>query len=180
MRHLLLTGILVVGVLSGFVEGRTAAYVTSSAYSTGNSFAAGSVTLAAGIANGDTLSVSDLVPGDSFVAALDLQNEGTLDLSYSMSTDVVAGAALANALSLTVRTRTAKPCSELDGEVLYGPGALSAGAFGQPGPSPQPGDRALAPGAAETLCFQVELPADTNASLQGNRATVTFTFAAVQ
>jgi predicted ribosomally synthesized peptide with SipW-like signal peptide len=180
LRRLFLTGILAIGVLSGFVQGGTLAYLTSRAASAGNQFTAGSVTLEAGIAGGDTLSVSNLVPGDSFVAGLALRNDGTLALSYSMSTTVGAGAALADALLLTVRTETANPCSSLDGAVLYGPGALGAGAFGQSGPSPQPGNRTLAAGADEALCFRVQLPAGAEPSLQGNNTTVTFTFAAVQ
>lgn len=180
MRRLLLTGMLLVGALGGFVQGGTVAYLTGQAGSAGNRFVAGTVTLVAGIAGGDTLSVSDLVPGDRFVAGLELQNEGTLELSYSMRTDVVAGDALANALSLTIRTKTANPCSSLDGEVLYGPDTVGGGAFGQSGPSPQHGNRALAAGAGETLCFDVQLPPDADPSLQGTSATVTFTFAAVQ
>ncbi|MBI4492969.1 MAG: hypothetical protein HY690_09270 [Chloroflexi bacterium] len=179
MRRLLLTGILVVGVLSGFVEGGTVAYFTSAATSAGNQFTAGTLTLAAGIASG-TLTVSNVVPGDSFTAQLTIQNGGNLDLRYAMASDTVGDADLKSALQLTVRTKTANPCSSLDGSVLYGPGNLDAAAFGSTAQGAQAGDRELAAGASEDLCFAVQLPSSASTTLQGKSVTVTFTFAAEQ
>lgn len=180
MRRLLLTGVLVVGVLSGTVQGGTVAYFTGAAASTGNQFTVGTLVVAAGIAVGDTLTVSNLVPGESFTALLDVQNSGTLDLRYAMTTTTSGDASLASALQLTIRTKTNSPCSSLDGAVLYGPGSLGAAAIGDPAHGAQPGDRTLPPGGGEGLCFQVQLPSSASATLQGASVTATFTFLAEQ
>jgi len=180
VRRLLLTGVLVVGALSGFVQGGTIAYFTSSATSAGNQFTAGTVNLAAGVATGDTLTVSNLVPGDSFSARLTIHNGGNLDLRYAMTTSTTGSSALASALQLTIRTKTTNPCSSLDGAVLYGPGNLNVAGIGNPAQGPQAGDRTLAAGTSEDLCFAVSLPGSAPTSLQGTSTSATFTFASEQ
>jgi hypothetical protein len=184
MRRLLLVGVLVVGALSGLVERQTFALFTSDAGSTGNRFAAGTLTLAAGVASGNTLAASNLVPGDSFIAQLDAQNGGNVDLRYAMTTSwtpTPSGDPLANGLRLTVRTKTGNPCSSKDGAVLYGPdGVLSGAAIGDPAQGQQTGDRLLGAGASEALCFEVSFPANAATGLQGSSITPTFTFAAEQ
>ena len=178
MRRLLLTGVLLVGTLSGLVQGGTVATFTSSAASGSNQFTAGTLTLGVGLAAG-TLTVSNLVPGEQFTARLTVQNAGSLDLRYAMTTSPPAGAsALADTLELTVRTSTDQ-CSTFT-STLYGPAPLGGAAFGDPARGQQAGDRTLASGASEDLCFTVALPPDADAALQGASVTATFTFSAEQ
>ena len=179
-RRLVLTGVLIVGVVSGFVEHGTAAYFTSAASSSGNQFVTGSVTITASNTAGDSLSVSNLVPSDTLVAQLTVNNSGTLDLRYAMTTNTSGDTALINALLLTVRTKTSNACSSLDGAVLYGPGNLLSGTMGDPTVGTQTGDRTLAAGANERLCFAVSLPTSGSTSLQGLSMTALFSFQAEQ
>jgi spore coat-associated protein N len=179
-RRVVLTALITLGVLSGLVWGSTVAYFTSSATITGNSFTSGSVTLAAGVTAGDTLAVSNLVPGDSFITTLSVQNAGTLALRYAMTTVTSGEALLASTLRLTIRTKTSNPCASEDGLVLFGPSSFNLGALGDPAQGAQVGDRALAPGTGEILCFRVELPATATAALQGKSVTSTFSFLAEQ
>jgi hypothetical protein len=167
-------------VLSSFEQGSTRAYLTTGVTSSGNQFTAGNVQIGAGIAVGDTLTMSNLVPGDSFIARLTIQNSGDLDLLYAMTTTTSGDATLASTLQLTIRTKTANPCSSQDGSVVYGPGNLSAAAIGNPTHGAQAGDRTVLAGATEDLCFKVALPTAASASVQGTSAGATFAFQAEQ
>ncbi|HYN88879.1 MAG TPA: hypothetical protein VER55_10125 [Ardenticatenaceae bacterium] len=124
--------------------------------------------------------MSNLVPGDSFTARLTVANGGTLGLRYAMSTSTTGDTTLASSLQLTIRAKTANPCSSLDGSVLYGPGSLNVAAIGNPAYGVDGGDRTLAAGSSEDLCFRVELPPTSGTSLQGKSVTPTFTFAGEQ
>jgi hypothetical protein len=59
-------------------------------------------------------------------------------------------------------------------------GALSAAAFGDPSQGGQAGDRTLAGGANEDLCFAWSLPLASGNGYQGATTTTTFTFNAEQ
>ncbi len=124
--------------------------------------------------------MSNLVPGDSFVARLTVQNSGDLNLIYAMTTTTSGDATLASTLQLTIRTKTANPCSSQDGTVVYGPGSLSAAAIGNATHGVQTGDRTLAAGASEDLCFTVSLPSGTSTTVQATSVGATFTFQAEQ
>jgi hypothetical protein len=180
LRRPLLATILVASTLSGFVHGGTVASFTGTRANGGDQFTAGTVLLGAGVATGDSLSATNLVPGDSFTARLTVQNSGTLTLRYAMATSTSGSAALAGALQVTVRTKTTNPCASLDGAALYGPGSLNAAAFGSPATGAQPGDRTLGPNASEDICFTVTLPAGASATLQETNSTATVTFTAEQ
>ena len=92
-------------------------------------------------------------------------------------------------LDLTVKsgvTTCTNAGFDADGTVIYGPGDLGAGLIGgmniigNPAQGAHPGDRTLAAGAKEDLCFNVELPSSTNNTYQGLSATATFNFQAEQ
>jgi spore coat-associated protein N len=180
VRRLLLTSVLVVGALSGFVRGGTQAYLTAPVSSAGNQFTAGNVKLDAGIAVGDTLTMSNLVPGDSFTARLTIQNSGDLDMRYAMTTAAIGSAALTGTLTVAIRLKTGNPCSSQDGTLLYGPAALDVAAIGDPAHGNQSGDRVVTAGATEDLCFSVVLPASATSALEEMSGTATFAFSAEQ
>ena len=77
---------------------------------------------------------------------------------------------------MTVRTKTANPCSSEDGTVLFAAAALSAGALGNPAQGSQAGDRTLAAAATDELCFNVNLPTTSGNTFQNATTTATFTF----
>jgi hypothetical protein len=180
MHRIVLAAMLVVGVLSTYPQGQTRAYLTSAVNGAGNTFTAGYIQIGAGIAVGDTLTMSNMVPGDSFLARLTIQNSGNLDLHYAMTTSTSGDATLASTLQLTIRAKTSNPCSNQDGAIVYGPGNLSAGAIGNPAHGADPGDRVVTAGSSDNLCFKVALPGTAPLSVQGKNIGATFSFAAEQ
>ena len=93
-----------------------------------------------------------------------------------------------SALELTVKSGVAA-CGNsgyaATGTILYRPAPLGDVApginlIGNPNTGAQTGDRTLAVGAGETLCFSVGLPANSSATYQGAATTATFEFAAEQ
>ena len=123
------------------------------------------------------LSVPALLPGDSATAALTIANSGTGQFRYAMTAD--APGTLGSALTLTVRT-LGTSCAAFDGTVVSGPTVLDSASYGNPATGADTGDRVLAAGANEVLCFRVTLPIGSGNALQDQTTTATFTFAAEQ
>jgi hypothetical protein len=121
--------------------------------------------------------VSGMLPGDSGSATLTVANNGTGQLRYAM-TSVSTNAdakALRDQLQLSIK---AGACPG-GGTALY-TGALNGAAFGDPTQGAQAGDRNLASGASEPLCFAWSLALATGNAYQNAATTATFTFAAEQ
>jgi hypothetical protein len=122
-------------------------------------------------------SVTAMMPGDGSTQPLTLQNAGTAQLRYAMT--VMATNALGGELRLEVKT-LGSGCNAFNGTPVVSATTLDGAAFGNPATGDQAGDRTLAAGASEVLCFRVSLPlAATNAS-QGATSLATFTFDAEQ
>jgi hypothetical protein len=112
--------------------------------------------------------VTAMMPGDTETQALTVTNAGSGDLRYAMST--AATGALGDQLQLEIREEdTGGGCA-----------AFSGAAFGSPAQGPDAGDRDLAAGASEVLCFRVSLPLSTGDTFQGANSDATFSFAAEQ
>jgi hypothetical protein len=134
------------------------------------------------------LTTSALMPGDAVTDDVVVENDGTAQLRYAMTTSSTNAdsKALRDALTLTIKTidvtSPASPCNDFDGSSTLYSGAIGAStaAFGDPTAGAQTGDRTLAAGANETLCFRVSLPSSTGNSAQGATTTTTFTFDAEQ
>jgi spore coat-associated protein N len=121
--------------------------------------------------------VTDIMPGDSGSATLTVQNSGSGDLRYAMTssstnTDTLG---LRDQLDLTI---TAGTCPGA-GVPLF-TGVLSAAAFGSVAAGPDAGDRDLVASTSEDLCFAWSLPLATGNGFQGATTTATFTFNAEQ
>jgi hypothetical protein len=134
------------------------------------------------------LTTSALMPGDTVTDDVVVENDGTAQLRYAMTTSSTNAdsKALRDALTLTIKTidvtSPASPCNDFDGSSTLYSGVLGASTatFGDPTAGAQTGDRTLAAGANETLCFRVSLPSSTGNSAQGATTTTTFTFDAEQ
>jgi len=176
-NRLLFSALLLIGVQADPSAAATLARFSTSVESVANQFSAGTVHIADHLAAGTTLSMNDLVAGDSFDAELTIDNSGTLGLNYALSALTSGDAALASALELTVRARTSHPCATRDGVVLYA-GSLASAALGDPAHGVQSGDRTLAAGSSETLCFTLEVP--TTVTAQDTSVTAMFSFNAEQ
>ena len=144
---------------------------TDSAASTG-SFATGTVDIATSPAV--LFNVSAMMPGDSGQATLAVNNAGTATFRYAL-TSTNDNATLAAAMTLTVSTGA---CGSTTG-TLY-TGALSGAGFGSSAQGAQAGDRTLAGGASESLCFAWSFPTSAANALQGQSVSATFTFNAEQ
>jgi hypothetical protein len=121
-----------------------------------------------------------MMPGDVAADSLTIVNNGTATLRYAMST--VATNALGGQLTVAVRAEDAGGgCAAFTGAVIVAAGTtLNGAAIGNAAQGAQAGDRTLAGGASEVLCFRVTLPLSTNGTFQAATSLATFTFAAEQ
>jgi predicted ribosomally synthesized peptide with SipW-like signal peptide len=135
-----------------------------------------------------TLSTGAMMPGDSVTDGVVVENDGTAQLRYAMSTTSTNPDAksLRDVLTLTVKTidvtTPGTPCDNFDGTTVLAAtvlGASGAG-FGSPTAGAQGGDRVLNGGTNETLCFRASLPSGTGNAYQSATTTTTFTFDAEQ
>lgn len=150
-------------------------------------FSSGSIILDDVKIDGLTLSISPLMPGDTITDDVVVENDGTAQLRYSISTSTTNPDAklLRDAINLTVKTidvtLPATPCDNFDGTQLYtGVLGASTAAVGSPAAGAQAGDRTLAGLSNETLCFRISLPLATGNAYAAATAVTTFTFDAEQ
>ena len=151
-------------------------------------FSTGTIILDAAKIDALTLTTSAMMPGDSVTDDVVVENDGTAQLRYALTTSSTNadGKALRDVLTLTVKTIDATtpgtPCDNFDGTTVLAAtvlGASGAG-FGDPAPGDDTGDRTLDAATNETLCFRVSLPSGTGNAYQGAATTTTFTFDAEQ
>jgi predicted ribosomally synthesized peptide with SipW-like signal peptide len=134
------------------------------------------------------LTTAAMMPGDSVTDDVVVENDGTAQLRYAMTTASTNADAkgLRDVLTLTVKevdaTTPGTPCDNFDGTTVLAAtvlGASGAG-FGDPTAGDDSGDRTLDAASNETLCFRVSLPIGTGNAYQGAATTTTFTFDAEQ
>lgn len=150
----------------------------------GNAFTTGTIDLAAAPASA-VVTMPAMAPGDQVTAPLTVDNSGTLEFRYSMVSATTENV-LAAELDLTIKSGVTT-CDNAnwgaDGTVLY-TGILGSTAttaiLGSNAQGAQAGDRVLAAGANEVLCFNVTLPLSATDASQGLSTTATFTFDAEQ
>lgn len=150
----------------------------------GNAFATGNVDLTATPATA-VVTASVMAPGDQVTATLNVDNTGSLEHRYSMTSQTTEDT-LAAELDLTIKVGVTT-CDDAnwatDGTVLYtGPLGTTGTALilGDPTSGDDAGDRTLAAGADEDLCFNVTLPLSAGNPFEGLSTTATFTFDAEQ
>ena len=130
-------------------------------------YTSGTLRLSAVQSDGST-PISALVPGDAVASTITVTNEGSLELRYAVTGQATTGDALSSELALTIWDEAVEQdagtacASQPPASILYGPTVLGDDAvhslLGDLAQGAQPGDRTLAPGARETLCFQTVLP----------------------
>jgi spore coat-associated protein N len=170
------------GRLATIALGASALF-TSQATVTGNTFTTGSVIISTS-PTAALITYDNMAPGDVVVAPLDVKNDGTLDFRYAVSgaTTDADNKHLDAQLVLDVKSGVSD-CSvagyDADGASIYS-GSLKAAKVGDPSVGAQAGDRDLAAGAQEVLCFRAALPLGTGNSYQTATTSATFTFDAEQ
>ena len=167
------------------------ALFTSQVAVAGNAFTAGTIVLgvnpASAILTSGALMPGDVIPVGVPGQAVTVSNTGTGALRYSItgtSTDA-DGKHLNTVLLVIVRqpdVAGGNSCAAFTGTVLFSAVVPTAGVnmVGDPTQGFQAGDRALAAGTNETLCFKASLPFATGNAFQGAASTYTFTFNAEQ
>lgn len=183
-RKLALTT-LVLAALVGLVTKGVIALFTDTASVAANSFATGNVDIATAPTSA-LLTFSNMAPGDQVTNPITVSNAGSLNLRYAITSTTTENT-LAGQLDLTVKSGVAT-CTNAgfgsSGTVLYGPAALgnttAINVIGNPAQGANAGDRTLASGANETLCFTVTLPLSTGNAYASLSTTATFAFRAEQ
>lgn len=123
--------------------------------------------------------VTAMMPGDSVSAVLTVKNAGTGALRYAMTSTFTQTLGLADQMDLVI-SPTTTDCTTGVGAAIF-TGKLSGAKFGDPTQGAQAGDRPLAAGVTELLCFKASLDkVTTTNSFQGGTASSTLTFNAEQ
>ncbi len=162
--------LMIIAVVAASVTGGAMALFTDTETNAGNAFTAGTIDLA--LTNGSPLpfSVSAMAPGDNVTGTLDVDNSGTLDLRYAITTTADGSSILDEQLDLEIK----------QGATTLYSGKLSSAAIGDPTQGAQAGDQSLLAGTGDTLTFIVSMPLGTDNSYQGLTCTVDFVFDAEQ
>jgi spore coat-associated protein N len=175
--------------VAGIAGGAVSLAVYTDTETVDATFTSGTIILDATKIDALTLTSTNLVPGDSITGAVDVENDGTSQLRYSLNTTSTSvagpnGGVLNAALTVEVRTVDVDlvGCGSFDGTVLQASEVLGASnvMFGTPSPTVGTGDRTVNVAATDVLCIKVSLPIATGDTYQGATATTTFTFNAEQ
>lgn len=188
---LVLLSVMAIGLMASLSGVVGFAFFSDVATNTTNTFSTGTLDISTSPSSA-FISYADMAPGDGVVAGLTVQNGGSLDLRYAITSEATNpdGKGLRTQLDLTVWDEASEGdagqtcASSPPGVVLYGPdslaGATEAAIVGDISQGEQPGDRDLAAGASEVLCFLVELPLSTGNAYQNASTSATFRFYAEQ
>ena len=184
-RLLLTVGAVVVVATIG-VGATSLALFTSTTAVPANTFSTGTVIISTSPVTA-LVTFANMAPGDAVTSPLTVSNTGTLALRYAVSSVAtnVDTKGLKDQLVLTIKsgvTTCTTAGFTADGTSVY-TGDLDSTAgliIGNSTTGQDTGDRTLAAGTNEVLCFNVSLPLATNDTFQGSATTATFTFNAEQ
>ena len=151
-------------------------------------FTAGTIVLDAAKIDALTLTTNGMMPGDSVTDDVVVENDGSSQLRYAVSAsrDNTDTKNLRSVLTVAVKTGDVDTadgaCNQFDGTSVATATTLGAttAVVGSNAPGANTGDRNVAAGSSETLCFRVTLPSTAGDAFQGATTTTTFTFDAEQ
>ncbi|CAG0947305.1 spore coat-associated protein N [Anaerolineae bacterium] len=158
------------------------AYFTAQATVTSNTFTTGTLDLTAMPAT-TALTFTNMAPGDRVTAPITVTNAGSLPLRYAMTSSTVNGEFdLSGQILVYIKTAVTQCTNEgfAQSGTMLNWISLNLISLGDPSPEQQDGDRLLAPGAQEVLCFSAYLPSETDNLFLNLATTATFTFQAEQ
>lgn len=186
-RRLMLLGLAGLATV-GLATGRLSLALFTDQETVDGTFSTGSIVLDDVRIDALTLTTSALMPGDAVTDDVVVENDGTAQLRYAVTTASTNADAkgLRDVLTVAVKTidvtTPGTPCDNFDGTSVLAATALGASGagFGNPAAGAQAGDRTLNAAANETLCFRVSLPSGTGNAYQAATTTTTFTFDAEQ
>ncbi len=146
---------------------------------------------ARGVEGGDRITlnipIGGLAPGAATRGRHIVENTGGQPLRYTLTSSSVDGDGKGLRDVVWVVIKASDPsspeasCDSFDGSTLYAGqlGATSAG-FGDPRIGGHAGDRLLAPGQRDALCFEIEMPLDAGNEFQGAVTASVWTIATEQ
>jgi spore coat-associated protein N len=186
-RQRILLTLAAVAALAGIAGGAISMAVFTDTETVDATFSSGTIILDAAKIDALTLNSAAMMPGDSVTGSVDVENDGTAQLRYSLNTTTTdgsspAGPALFTALTIEVKT-LGTDCATFDGTLLNSPAEVLGASnvmFGNPLPAVGAGDRIVNAGATDVLCIRVSLPLATDDTFQGATSVTTFTFNAEQ
>lgn len=127
------------------------------------------------------LVVNNMAPGDRARGRIDLQNNGSLPLRYSLqlSLDGTSAAGMKAAEQMQLRVWHALTCGATppsDSSILFRSRPMAPGRvlFGDPAIGPDPGDREIPVGGTDTLCYSIRLPIGAPNYVQGQTVNQAF------
>lgn len=134
-------------------------------------------TIVLGVTPTTTFAATGIMPGDSGTQTVTVENNGTGDLRYAMTsvTTNLDGKGLAAQLDLTVQAGTCLA----PGATLY-TGGLEGAFLGDNTSGGDPGDRDVLAGGTDDLCFSWSFPLTSGDGFQDAATDATFTFDAEQ
>lgn len=172
-RRRALLAILLASSLATLGAGAMSLAIFTDADATDGAWSTGSIALVAGPAA--TFGASDMLPGDTGEQTVTVLNDGTGELRYAMtSTETDPDGLLAQMTLEIFEGSCAAP-----GASLY-TGSFAGAALGDVTQGPDAGDRVVAPGATDSLCFAWELPIGTGNGFQLVTGEAIFDFAGEQ
>ena len=175
-RRRALVVVLLTSALATLGAGAMSLAVFTDSQATTGAWTTGTIVL--GVSPSTAFSASNILPGASGSQDITVSNSGTGALRYALSTSATNtdSKGLAAQLTLTINAGT---CAS-PGAVVYATGALGSAAFGSNAQGAQAGDRSLAAGANENLCFAWSFPLSSGNGFKNAATTATFTFDADQ
>jgi hypothetical protein len=172
-RRRALAAILLASSLATLGAGAMSLAVFTDTDATDGAWSTGTIDLNVGPTT--TFGTSAMMPGDTGEQTITVNNDGTGDLRYALTSAETDASGLLGQMTLTIN---AGACPAAGAE-LYA-GSFAGAVLGNTQPGDQGADRVVDAGESDELCFSWELPVGTGNSFQDKSATAVFTFAAEQ
>lgn len=170
-RQQALLAILVSSALATLGAGAMSLAVFTDSDASSGSWTSGTVIL--GVSPATAFTAANILPGDTGNQTITVANTGTGAARYALSTSATNADSkgLAAQMTLTIQAGT---CAS-PGATLYS-GALGSAALGDSTQGADTGDRNVAAGASDNLCFSWDFPLGSGNAFQAAATTATFTF----
>jgi len=168
-RRRALLAILLASSLATLGAGAMSLAVFTDADATDGAWSTGTISLVAGPAA--TFTTSNMLPGDTGTQTVTVLNDGTGELRYAMTTAETDPDGLLAQMTVEISAGTCVA----PGTSLY-TGSFATASLGDATQGDDAGDRVVAAGATDSLCFAWELPIGIGNAFQDVTGSATFDF----
>lgn len=183
-RRAVVAGLFLIAGIAALTSSSLALFADNASVAS-NTFSVGTIDITTSPTSA-VVTFSAMVPGEQVTAPLTVNNAGTAEFRYAVTSTTTENT-LAAQLDLTIKVGVTT-CTDAgfgtDGTVVYTTGDLGSttgiDVIGDPTTGADTGDRTLAGAGSEILCVNVALPVATGDTFQGTSTTATLAFAAEQ